>query len=159
MQKTDKYFMQEVLKIAQELSEKQSEQDLSEQDIPIAAIIVKDGEIIASGFNSRQASLKDPSQRSITGHAEINAIEAAVKKLGDWNLSGCTIYVNLEPCTMCAGAILQSHIPKVVFGAYDPKIGALGSRYDIRTKKLEVVGGIIETECAKLLKEFFLQLR
>lgn len=138
-------YMQKVLELAQEKQ--------GDSDVPIAAIIVKDGEIIATGSNSREA------ENSILGHAEINAMEAAAQKLGDWNLSGATLYVNLEPCPMCAGAILQSHISEVIFGAYDAKAGALGSRYDLRTKNLKVTGGILEAECVQLLQSFFSTLR
>ncbi len=118
-------------------------------EVPVAAMIVKEGEVIGEGLNTRESS------KSILGHAEINAIEAASKKIGHWNLSDCTIYVSLEPCTMCTGAILQSHISNVVFAAYDAKSGALGSRFNLKTKNLNVVGGILEEEAQPILKKFF----
>jgi tRNA(adenine34) deaminase len=128
-------------------------EEISKQEVPVAAMVVRNSEIISLAFNQREAN------KSILAHAEILALEAAAQKLGNWNLDGCTLYVNLEPCAMCAGAILQSHISKVVFGAYDFKAGALGSRYDIRTKNLEVIGGICEEESQKLLISFFASLR
>lgn len=122
-------------------------------EVPVAAIIVKDGKIIAEGLNTREQD------SSILGHAEINAIEEAAAKTGSWNLDGTSIYVNLEPCSMCAGAILQAHIKEVIFGAYDVKSGAFGSRYNLTTKNLVVQGGVMETEAVELLREFFNQIR
>lgn len=142
-------YMHEVLNLAQELF-----QDEKTNEVPIASIIVKDGQIIAKGLNAREQENK-----SVIAHAEIKAIEEAARKLNDWNLTGCTLYVNLEPCAMCAGAILQSHISKVVYGAHDAKSGALGSRYDLRTKNLEVKGGVLEEESIELLQSFFKKLR
>ena len=107
------------------------------------------GEVIASGVNSRET------EQSALAHAEINAIKEASKKIGSWNLSGHALYVSLEPCPMCAGAILQSHISKIVFGAYDSKTGAFGSRYNLITKNIQVTGGIKEEECLELLQNFF----
>lgn len=138
------YYMREVLRLAQEALYK---------EVPVAAIIVDDGEIIGRGLNARERN------RAVTAHAEIIAIEEANKIKDSWNLGGSTIYVNLEPCAMCAGAILQSHISTVVFAVYDPKSGALGSRYDLRTKNLEVIGGVLEAESLTLLQEFFNRFR
>lgn len=131
----------------------QALQDMPKQEVPVAAMLVKDSEIISLATNQRETN------KSILAHAEILALEQAAQKLGDWNLSGCTLYITLEPCAMCAGAILQSHISKVVFAAYDLKAGALGSRYDISTKNLEVVGGILEEESQEILSSFFEHLR
>ena len=121
------------------------------EEVPVAALLVnlETGEIIAEGVNSRET------EQSVLAHAEINAIKAAAKKLSSWNLSSYALYVSLEPCAMCAGAILQSHISQVVFAAYDSKTGAFGSRYKLQTKNLEVIGGVLEEESIKLLKKFF----
>lgn len=139
-----RHYMTKVLELAK---------TAANNEIPVAAIIVLNGEIIAQGVNTREA------ESSILGHAEINAIQAATKSRHDWNLSDCTLYVNLEPCAMCAGAILQSHISEVVFGAYDVKSGALGSRYNLVTNNLIVTGGIMEDESASLLSNFFMKAR
>lgn len=139
-------YMQKVLDLAQELVKEG-------QEVPVAALIVKGDEIISTGVNHREKN------KSILGHAEIDAIEKASNATQDWNLSGCSLYVNLEPCAMCAGAILQSHISEVVFSAYDAKSGALGSRYNLVTKNLKVTGGILEEESLALLNEFFKKLR
>ena len=119
----------------------------------MASIVVYENQIIASGINTREQD------HQITSHAEINALKQAAQVIGSWNLTGSSLYVNLEPCAMCAGAILQSHISTVVFGAYDAKSGAFGSRYNLITKNLNVIGGIMEQECAQRLTEFFEQLR
>lgn len=120
-------------------------------EVPVAALVVNisTGEIIASGLNTREA------EQSVLAHAEINALQLAAKKLGSWNLSGHAIYISLEPCPMCAGAILQSHISQIIFSAYDPKTGALGSRYNLTTKNLQVTGGVMEKEGLSLLQNFF----
>lgn len=122
-------------------------------EVPVAALVVMNDEIIGLAVNERE------SRNSILAHAELLALERAAAKHGDWNLSGATIYVTLEPCAMCAGAIIQSHIAKVVFGAYDAKSGAFGSRYQLATSKLEISGGVLDQECLKLLKDFFAQRR
>jgi tRNA(adenine34) deaminase len=124
-------------------------------DVPVGAVIVDEqGEIIARGRNEKELS-KDP-----TAHAEILAIREAAEKLGDWRLNGLTLVVTLEPCVMCAGAIQAARISKVVFGAWDEKVGASGSLYDlVRDKRLgteiEVISGVLETEASDQLKEFF----
>lgn len=122
-------------------------------EVPIGAVIIKDGRIIAKGYNTRETR-RDP-----LGHAEIMAIRKAARKVGGWRLSGCTLYVTLEPCPMCAGAIINARIDTVVFGAYDPKAGALGSLYDLSEGRLNhqpnVIGGVLKDQCAALLKDFF----
>jgi tRNA(adenine34) deaminase len=128
-------------------------------DVPVAAIIVDDaGQTIAIGRNERELT-HDP-----TAHAEIVAIRAAAHRAGTWHLENTTLVVTLEPCTMCAGAILQARIPRVVFGAWDGKAGAVGSVHDVlRDRRLphrvEVVAGVLEADCAALLTEFFSERR
>ena len=129
----------------------------SDKDIPIGAVIVKNGEIISSTHNQRE---KD---NITTAHAEILAIQRANEKLNNWRLNDCEMYVTLEPCPMCASAIIQARISKVYFGAYDSLNGALGSKCDMRQimncNNLEVIGGIKEEECTKILKDYFSGLR
>lgn len=125
-------------------------------EIPVGAIIVKDGEIISSAYN-RKEELKD-----VTAHAEILAIREASKKLTRWRLDDCEMYVTLEPCPMCAWAIVNSRIKTVYFGSYDVNYGALGSSIDVRklaNSKMKVYGGIMEAECGKILNEYFKELR
>lgn len=127
-------------------------------EIPIGALIVKDGKIIATGKNMRNI------KKIATHHAEIIAIEKACKKLNDWRLEGAEMYVTLEPCPMCAGAIVNSRIQKVYFGAYERKSGAVLSNHRILFNSglnhtVEVEGGILESECSKLLKDFFVLAR
>lgn len=124
-------------------------------DVPVGAILINaQGEVIARGHNRKEA-LKDP-----TSHAEIEVIREATRKLHDYRLIGCTLIVTLEPCAMCAGAIIAARIPKVVFGAWDQRVGAAGSIMDLLRdqrlgKPIEVVPGILEKECSEILKEFF----
>ena len=124
-------------------------------DVPVGAIVVNaDGIVVGSGFNEREAN-NDP-----TAHAEIVAIRNAATRLEKSRLDGCTLIVTLEPCAMCAGAIAQSRISHVVFGAWDEKAGAVGSVWDVLRDprsifKVEVTSGVRESECAALLKEFF----
>ena len=128
----------------------------SGKDISIGAVIVKDGKIIASAHNQKEIT------KDITGHAEIIAIRKAEQKLCNWRLNDCEIYVTLEPCPMCAWAIIQSGIKTVYFGSYDRDYGGLGSKIDLRTianSKLKVYGGIMETECDNMLKNYFKQMR
>ena len=140
------------------LVEAQIAMDVSD-DVPVGAVIVDEkGEIVARGRNERELS-KDP-----TAHAEILAIREAAEALGDWRLNGLTLVVTLEPCVMCAGAIQAARINKVVFGAWDEKVGASGSLYDlVRDKRLgteiEVIPGVLETEASAQLKEFFAKRR
>jgi tRNA(adenine34) deaminase len=124
-------------------------------DVPVGAIVINaEGVVIGKGFNEREAN-NDP-----TAHAEIVAIRSAASRLQKSRLDGCTLIVTLEPCAMCAGAIAQSRISKVVFGAWDEKAGAVGSVWDVLRDprsifKVEVNSGVLETECAELLTEFF----
>jgi len=124
-------------------------------DVPVGALIVNEaGEFLSLGKNEREKD-NDP-----TAHAEILAIRRAGEKLGSWRLDDLTLVVTLEPCVMCAGAILQSRIKRLVFGAFDQKAGAVGSSLDVirdvrALSKVEVVGGVLEKECAKLLTDFF----
>ncbi|HEX6689166.1 MAG TPA: tRNA adenosine(34) deaminase TadA [Solirubrobacterales bacterium] len=123
-------------------------------DVPIGAVVARDGEPLAAAGNERELR-RDP-----TAHAEILAIRAAAERLGGWRLPGTTLYVTLEPCAMCAGAIVLARVPAVVFGAPDPKAGAAGSVLDILAEpalnhRPQVTGGLMEEECAALLREFF----
>ena len=125
-------------------------------EIPVAAIIIKNGEIIASACN-RKEELQD-----VTAHAEILAIQKAEKLLGNWRLDDCQMYVTLEPCPMCAWAIISSRIDTVYFGSYDTTYGALGSAIDLRknaNSKLKVYGGIMEKECDEIINNYFSNLR
>ncbi len=128
-------------------------------DVPIGAVILDaDGRIVAVGHNERELH-HDP-----TAHAEVVAIRRAAEALGSWHLDGCTLVVTLEPCTMCAGAIVAARIERLVFGAYDPKAGAVASLWDVvRDPRLnhrpEVVGGIAEDECGRLIADFFADRR
>lgn len=126
-------------------------------EVPIGAVIVKDDIIISTGRNMRE------SKRNALHHAEIIAIDRACKKLNAWRLNDCTLYVTMEPCPMCAGAIVNSRIKRVVFGCYDKKAGAMGSVFNMSEYPLnhryEVIGGVLENECASLLSDFFAQLR
>ena len=123
-------------------------------DVPIGAVVARDGEPLAGAGNERELR-RDP-----TAHAEILAIRAAAEKLGGWRLPGTTLYVTLEPCAMCAGAIVLARIPTVVFGAFDPKAGAAGSVLDVLAEpalnhRPEVLAGVMEAECATALRDFF----
>jgi len=123
-------------------------------DVPIGAVIVRDGEVIAAAGNRREADL-DP-----TAHAEVLAIRRAAAALGGWRLPGTTLFVTLEPCAMCAGAIVLARIRRVVFAATDPKAGAAGSVLDVLGEtalnhRPEVTGGVLAEECGALLKDFF----
>lgn len=128
-------------------------------DVPVGAVVIApDGVTIGEGWNARE-STGDP-----TAHAEINALRAAAKVLGGWNLAGCTLAVTVEPCTMCAGAIVNARIARVVFGCWEPKTGAAGSLWDVLrdrrlTHRVEVRGGVMQDECALALQEFFADRR
>jgi tRNA(adenine34) deaminase len=127
-------------------------------ETPVGAVIVFEGKIIARGHNAREQT-QDPTQ-----HAEIIAIKKAAKKLGSWRLMDCDLYVTLEPCPMCAGAIIQSRVRNVYYGASDPKAGAAGSVIDIFSvekfnHRVSVFSGVLEKECSEVLKDFFRELR
>lgn len=146
---TDKY-MREALRQAQKAYQ------LGE--VPIGCVIVHDGKIIGRGYNRRNTD------KNTLAHAEITAINKASKKIGDWRLEECTLYVTLEPCQMCAGAIVQARIPEVVMGCMNPKAGCAGSVLNILempafNHQVHVTKGILEQECSDLLKKFFAELR
>ncbi|MBP1577048.1 MAG: nucleoside deaminase [Oscillospiraceae bacterium] len=126
-------------------------------EVPIGAVIAQNGVIIARGHNLRETD------KHALAHAEIVAINEACRKLGGWRLPNCTLYVTLEPCPMCAGAIINSRIDRVVFGAFDPKAGSLGSLIDLSkvpyNHSPQLCGGVLQEECADLLKNFFKSLR
>ena len=140
------------------LALKEAEKSALADEVPVGAIIVKDGKVISRGHNLREKS-NDP-----TAHAEIVAIRKACKKFGSWRLVGCTMYVTIEPCSMCAGTLLWSRIDKIVYGAKDFKGGALGSSINIFDAKNinhhpEIVGGVLENECSALMSNFFKKKR
>lgn len=143
---TDIKFMLEALK--------EAEKSANFDEVPVGAVIVKDGKIIARGHNLRERN-NDP-----TAHAEIVAIRKACKKLKSWRLEGCTIYVTIEPCSMCAGTLLWTRIKRIVYGASDPKGGALGSSYNLFevkniNHKVEITRGVLENKCSELMTSFF----
>lgn len=145
-----KYYM--------ELAIGQAKKAFEINETPIGAVIVYNDEIIATGYNKRN-STKNP-----LAHAEIIAINQAANYMGDWRLENCQMYITLEPCPMCAGAIVQSRIPKVIFGAKNPKAGCAGSIINLlQIQKLnhqvEIVDGILENKCSVMMKEFFKQFR
>jgi tRNA(adenine34) deaminase len=147
---TDTTFMRAAIKQAQKAYEK--------SEVPIGCVIVHDGKIIARGYNRRNTD------KSTLAHAEITAIRKAAKKLGDWRLEDCTLYVTLEPCPMCAGAIVQARITECVIGCMNPKAGCAGSvtnllEMDGFNHKVIVRRGILEEECSNMLKTFFRELR
>ena len=151
MKDLDCVYMKKALELA-EIAAQQGE-------VPVGAVVVKDstGEIIGRGFNRREYG------RSPLTHAEIIAIDEASRRLGGWRLIDCELFVTLEPCPMCAGAMINSRIERVVFGAFDPKAGSCGSVVNLfelpYNHKPELVGGVLESECAEILSEFFKQLR
>lgn len=124
-------------------------------DVPVGALILHQGEIIAQAYNRRELD-KNP-----VGHAEVLALQAAAAHLGNWRLNETQLYVTLEPCPMCASAIMQARVGQVIFGAYDPIMGACGSRYGLLldSPELPVRGGVLESECANQLRDFFKQAR
>ena len=143
-------FMKEALKEARKAYNK--------KEVPVGAVIVKDGQVIARAHNLKE------SKNDTTKHAEIMAIQKASKKLMSWRLTGCEMYVTLEPCSMCAGALIQSRIDKVYIGAMDYKTGACGSVLNLLedykfNHKVEVETGILKNECEKILQDFFKDLR
>ncbi len=141
--------MRQALALAQEAA--------NEWETPVGALIVRNGEVIATGRNRRELG------KNALYHAEIEAIDNACKKLGGWRLPGCTLYVTLEPCPMCTGAIINSRIERVVFGASDSKAGSMGSVIDLTelpyNHKPAVERGVLQEECAEMLSSFFKALR
>lgn len=134
-----------------------AKQSFDEGEVPVGAVVVKDGEIVGRGRNRRENG------KNALFHAEISAIDEACRNLGGWRLWQCEMYVTLEPCPMCAGAIINSRIKKVTFGAYDKKAGSFGSVVDFNdlpyNHKPQIEGGIDEKECSELLSLFFEKLR
>lgn len=145
----DRKFMRRAIALAREAGQR--------GEIPVGAVIVRNGEVLAEGSNRREEL------KNVLSHAETEAISAACKKIGDWRLDGCELYVTLEPCPMCAGAILNARIKTVVFGAYDLRAGSMDSVVDLCRfpfdNRPEVYGGICEEECAAVLSEFFRAVR
>jgi tRNA(adenine34) deaminase len=139
------------------LSLEEASRAFSKKEVPVGAVIVKESKIIARAHNIKE-SINNP-----IAHAEMLAIEKASKKLNNWRLTGCTLYVNLEPCPMCAGAMILARIDRLVFGAYDLKSGACGSKINIFKADLnhyvKITGGILEKESEKFLKSFFNNIR
>lgn len=137
---------------------REAEQAYKRKEVPVGAILVRDGRIIGKGYNQIE-TLGDP-----TAHAEMIAITAGTTHVGDRRLEGCTLYVTLEPCVMCAGAIVLSRIQRLVYGAPDPKAGACGTLYNIvqdarLNHRVDLAGGILEDRCGVLLKDFFSKVR
>ena len=146
----DEYFMRKAMQIAEEAC--------SLDEVPVGAIVVHEGKVIGKGYNQRQ-TLNDP-----TAHAEILAITAAACAMGDWRLSGCSLYVTLEPCVMCAGAIVLARIDRVVYGASDPKAGAVENLYQILSDprlnhQPKIQKGVLAKEAGLMLSEFFRKQR
>ncbi len=146
----DERFMKEAIKLAKKAAES--------GEVPIGCVIVHDGKIIGRGYNRRNTD------HSALSHAEITAIKKACSYLKDWRLEDCTMYVTLEPCQMCAGAAVQSRIPKVVIGCMSPKSGSAGTVADILnnpafTHSCEIVTGVLAEECSAVLKNFFIRMR
>jgi len=144
------FFMQEALK--------EAERAFDKGEVPIGAVLVKDGQIIARAHNTKESE-QDP-----TGHAEINVIKAGARVLKSWRFAGTTLYVTVEPCAMCAGAIVHARIPVLVYGAFDPKAGAVDSvmnlvQHSRFNHQVHVVTGIMEEECRDLMQRFFARLR
>ncbi len=137
---------------------KQAQKAYQLGEVPIGCVIVHEGKIIARGYNRRNTD------KNTMAHAEITAINRASKKIGDWRLEECTLYVTLEPCQMCAGAIVQARIPSVVMGCMNPKAGCAGSILNLLNMpefnhQVDVTRGILEEECSQMLKQFFKELR
>jgi len=146
----DDYFMR--------LALREATHALEHDDVPIGAVAVRDGEVVAAAHNERELR-HDP-----TAHAEILALRAAARQLGSWRLLDTVLYVTLEPCAMCAGAIVLARVPRLVFGARDPKAGACGSVLDVVGEPLlnhrpDVAGGLLTADCGALLSEFFASRR
>ncbi len=149
MSKHEKYMKEAI---------KQAKKAYMLEEVPIGCVIVYDNKVIGRGYNRRNTD------KSTLAHAEITAIKKASKKVGDWRLEKCTLYVTLEPCQMCAGAIVQARIPTVVIGSMNPKAGCAGSVLNILqipefNHQVEIIKGMLETECSGLLTSFFKELR
>lgn len=145
----DEKYMKEALRLAKKAA--------AMGEVPVGAVVVQDGKVIARGYNRREID------QNGLAHAELTAIQQACKKLNSWRLEGCTLYVTLEPCPMCTGAIINTRIERVVLGATDPKGGAMGGVTDLLAHPWnhhpEVTKGVLEEECSTLLKDFFKELR
>lgn len=145
----DRDYMEQALELAKEAA--------ADGEVPVGCVIVRDGEIVGRGRNRREVG------KSALCHAELEAIAEACKDLGGWRLWQCTLYVTLEPCPMCAGAIINARIPRVVYGASDKKAGSCGSVCDLFSMAYnhhpQVTAGVMEEECGEVLREFFRQLR
>ena len=140
------------------LALREAEAALEEDEVPIGAVIAHAGQVIAAAHNQRE-QLRDP-----TAHAEMIAITQAAEALGDWRLEGCTLYVTLEPCAMCAGAIVLARLPRVVYGAADPKAGAVTTLYQLLNDprlnhRAEVIAGVLAEPCGEIISRFFAQKR
>ena len=149
--------MEEAVKYMKEAI-RQAKKAYALEEVPIGCVIVKDGKIIARGYNRRNTD------KLTLAHAEIIAIKKASKKLGDWRLEGCTMYVTLEPCQMCAGALVQSRIDEVVIGCMNAKAGSAGSVINLLDMKqfnhqVKITKGVLEEECSTMLSDFFRELR
>jgi tRNA(adenine34) deaminase len=147
---TDEWFMR--------LALREAERALEHEDVPIGAVVVREGEVVGAGHNERELR-QDP-----TSHAEILALREAAAAVGSWRVLDTTLYVTLEPCTMCAGAIVLARVPRVVFGTIDPKAGAAGSVLDVLAERRlnhrpQVTSGVLASECAALLTAFFASRR
>ena len=147
---TDEKYMKEAIR--------QAKKAKALDEVPIGCVIVYEDKIIARGYNRRNTD------KNTLSHAELNAIRKASKKLGDWRLEGCTMYITLEPCQMCAGAIVQARIPRVVIGSMNPKAGCAGSILNILempqfNHMCSVTRGVLENKCSRLLTDFFKELR
>ena len=150
MQSTDEKYMKEAIK--------QAKKAYAIGEVPIGCVIVRDGKIISRGYNRRTID------KNTLAHAELAAIKKASKKLDDWRLEGCTMYVTLEPCQMCAGALVQSRIDRVVVGCMNPKAGCAGSILNLLqmpefNHQVELETGVLEEECSQMMKDFFRELR
>jgi len=145
----DEIFMEEALRLAREAAD--------DGEVPVGAVVVRNGEIVGRGRNRREKG------KNALAHAELEAIDSACKKLGGWRLWECDLYVTLEPCPMCAGAIINARIRRLVFGAYDEKAGSCGTLTDLfalpYNHKPEARGGVMRETCAELLRGFFAELR
>lgn len=147
---SDEKFMREAVR--------QAKKAYAKEETPIGCVIVYDGKIIARGYNKRNE------KKNTLAHAEISAIHKASRVLGDWRLEGCTMYVTLEPCPMCAGAIVQARIPKIVIGSMNPKAGCAGSVVNLLQMQgfnhcVEIESGVLEEECSQMMSGFFRELR